>query len=429
MDSLPFDEHFQKFFIAHLLRDSDFLLNTIQDLDPDIFSNDTWKRIVRLCVEFGREFKAAPDTLAFRVLDSWKAKGLVAESLHKTVSASLDEFFAYPLQNREYLRKQYDTFLRQQKAKSLLVPFIDHLRKEEFEEAESLMKELFSFRPSSKIDLGGPLLADPTDRIIRRRTEEHTRLWTLIPELDKRIDGLRGGEIGIWQSQRSSAGKSAALQLLARSFAFQGKKSLIFTLEMGKAAYEDRLDQCIAGISRQGLTSKQRIFEKLSHMLKHGGGIWVCELPPHVTKISTLRKYADMIANVHNFHPDAVLIDYAGLLGPETPSLRGDLFATGQEVYGEWIAWMKEEKLVGWTGEQSGRGAMEQLVADQQHIGGSIAKVQMADLILSINRTGEEAERKLTRIFVEKNREGAAQYTVTINSDFNKMAFWTRSPE
>jgi replicative DNA helicase len=425
----PFDLHYQKYFIAHCLRDSDFLLNVLEDLDPNIFSNDAYKRVIRLCIDFGRDNKAAPDTLAFRYLDNLKAKGLLHENLHQVISNTIDELFTVPLQNREYLRKQYDAFLRQQKAKSILIPFMDCIKKEEFDKAEELMKDLFQYRPSQVVDLGGFLSADPTERISRRRQEESIRLWTLVPELDSRIDGLRPGELGVFQSQRSSAGKSAALQFLARSFAFQGKRVLIYTLEMSREAYEDRLDQCIAGITKGALTDRHRIQKALTHMLNQGGGIWVKHLPAELTTVGTLRKYTDMIANVHNFHPDAVIIDYADLLGPETKELRGDLYASGREVYSNLASWIQEDKLVCWTAAQSQRGAGEELVADMHHMGGSIAKAQIAHLIISLNRTQAEEQSGHTRLGIQKNREGAARYTITIPTDFERMQWWTRGSE
>ena len=161
-------------------------------------------------------------------------------------------------------------------------------------------------------------------------------------------------------------------------------------------------------------------------MFKLGGDIWIKAVLPHLTKISDLRNYTAMIKNVHGFVPEAIILDYADEIAPEENSLKADLHAAGRDVYGNFVAWLKEDQLVGWTGLQSGRGAGEELVADQHHTGGSIAKAQIADLIISINRTREEEEKGLTRLFVAKAREAKARYSVCIQSDFSKMAFWTR---
>lgn len=422
-----FDDQYVKHFTNHLLRDSDFLRRVARDVDPSLFSDDTTKRVVKLAIEFEKENHAAPGTLVFRVLDSWKEKGLINESLHKVVNLFIDELFALPLQNRHFLLEQFDGFCRKQKAKTLIVPFMEHIKRDNFEEAEALMKELFLFRPTKDQDLGRAYTADTSDRIARRNSEDENRFWTLIPELDMRVSGLRAGEVGIWLSQRSSAGKSAAMQFLTRSAAFQGKKVLIHSLEMSENAYEDRLDQCITGIGKQQLaTDGSRISKAVWNMLRHGGGVWIKSFPPGTT-ISRLREHADSLANVHGFRPDIHILDHLDHVAAENKSLSGDLYGTGKVTSSEWIAWMKEEEMVGWTGSQSNRGAAEATVADMHHASNSIAKVYDADLILSINRTQEEENEGRTTIFVVKNRDGKARYPVTIKTNFEKMAFWTRS--
>lgn len=152
------------------------------------------------------------------------------------------------------------------------------------------------------------------------------------------------------------------------------------------------------------------------------------QFPSGLTRMSDLRAHKEMLGNVHNFHPDAILLDYADLLIPERAD-PADLHSAGAEIYNQFRGWMVEDRLVGWTGLQSGRGAMEATIADQQHTGGSIAKAQIADLIISINRTAEEDKKGLTNLFIVKNREGPARYGIVIKTDFNKMSFWTRGEE
>jgi replicative DNA helicase len=118
-------------------------------------------------------------------------------------------------------------------------------------------------------------------------------------------------------------------------------------------------------------------------------------------------------------------LDYADLLAPERADAT-ELYASGADVYNHLRGWLVEDRLVGWTGLQSGRSAMEVTVADQHHTGGSIAKAQIADLIVSINRSPEEETKGYTNLFIVKNRDGPARYSIAIKTDFNRMAFWRR---
>lgn len=429
MSDIPFDARFQQAFVNFLLRDGTFLGTVAHDITPDLFGDDTLQRIVRLCLSHFEEHKAAPDTLAFQILQNWKDQGTLPESVCQSVSKVLDELFALPLQNRTFLLKEFSNFARQQMAKSQMIPYMEAVEGKNFDKAEEIMKKVFTYRPSQEIDLGRRLETDPTERIKRRLTEDPERLWTLIPEIDRRIPGLRAGELGVFQSQRSSSGKTAALQFLTRSFIFQGKKVFIAILESSEQAYEDRLDMAIAGLTKDLLTDRLKIQKSLTHMFHQGGDLWMKRFPMYTTKISDIRRHVDMLRNVHNFHPDVIINDYADLCAPETKSLAGDLHATGAEVYGHFIGWLQEENMVGWTGLQSNRGSMEATFADQLHAAGSIAKIQAAHLVLSLNRTAEEERDGKTNIFVVKARDEAARYSIVINTDFTRMAFWVRGED
>lgn len=426
MEHLNFDIHFQKHFVNHLLRDSDFLEQTIHDLKPELFSDETIQRVVRVVQNFYMDNRSAPNTLVFRKLDDWKLQNLLNEDTHKVLTSYIDDLFAMPLQNRSFLLQEFNRFLRTQMAKSTMLPFVEHVKKGEFEKAEELMRKLFTFRPSRDTDLGSRFTEDPDTRIFRRQNTDHVKTYTLIPELDVVLDGLRGGELMVWQSQRSSAGKSAALVHMARSAVFQGKKALVYVLEGTKEAWEDRLDQCIAGLTKDGLLDRSALQLHLTKMMDFGGDLWIKQFPMYRTKVSDLMKHQEMLENVHGFHPDVVIVDYADLLAPETASLRGDLHALGAEVYGNLVGWLQEKNMCGHTGLQSGRSAMEETHADQQHTGGSIAKAQIAHVIVSLNRTAEEHQKGITNLHVVKNREGAARMDISINTDFSRMQFWKR---
>lgn len=428
MEPLPFNEQYLRHFVNHCLRDSEFISQVQDGFQEDTIPNDLYKRIVRLSFSFYAEHKAAPGTLVFQLIDDLKSKGL-NEGIHKALSIAIDELFTLPLQNRKYLLDQFNSFARLQMAKSLMVPFMEDIKQNKWEDAEAKMLKLFQYKPNKATHLGTTYVEDPGERISRRLQQDTERCWTLIPEVDCRINGLKGGEIGVLMSQQSSIGKSAALVFLAKSFAFQGKKVIYFTLEESEADIEDRLDMCVAGLKTSQLTNAAEIRKSVRHMLGFKGGIEIVAFPAGATKISTLKKHTAMLANAKGFHADVVLIDYADLVGPETTALKSDMYASGEEVYTEWKGWMQEEELVGWTGMQSGRAAALAARTDMHFAGKSIAKTQIADLILGLNRTREEAEQGLTRIDVVKNRKGAARYEFTIKTDFEKMKFWVRSDD
>ncbi len=419
-----FDIRYQKCFVAFAIRDSDFLGQVARDLQPELFADSTLQRVIRLLLDFYKEHQAAPDALIFQKLDELHKQSLLGQDAFDLCNKLVDELFAIKLQNRKYILTEFGNFIKHQLFKVKLPLAVEYEKRGDFAECERVLREVFLYKPAKADDLGGFLTADASARVERRQYQDYKRLWTLIPELDAKVDGLRGGELAVMQSQRSSAGKSAALAFLARSFAFQGRKVVIYTLEMSKAAYEDRLDQTIAGLTRGQLRDDVAIRTRLTAMLRHGGNIWIAALPMNKTRVSDLRQHWNMLQSVHGYRADAILIDYADLLAPETKELRSNLYATGEEVYRELVGWLQEEDLPCWTAMQSGREAMNETHAGQQHASGSIAKMQIANLVISINRTEEETKIGKTRLHVVKARDGAAQFDIEIATDFSRQQFW-----
>lgn len=429
MEQFNFDAHFQKHYVNHLLRDTDFLSHVYPEgVARELFSDEALQRVVILVKNFYDDHKAAPGTLAFRALDDLKTKQLISDPNHRAISEMLDELFALPLQNRSYLIQQFEIFARSQRAKQIVTPFVEYVKKGDFDSVEKLLKEYISYRPSKVLDIGARYEIDPSERIARRLRWDEDRLWTLFPEVDVRVDGLLPGELFVWQSQRSSSGKSAALQNLTRNFAYQGKKTLVFVLEGSREAWEDRLDQCVAGLVKDKLTNYSAIHAALRRMSNFGGDIWIKSFPMYKAKVSDLIQATEMIGNVANFHPEVIVVDYADLLLPETDSLRGKLYEEGRDVYQNLLGWIQDDNLYCHTAMQSGRGAMDATAADQQHSSGSITKAQIAQIILSINSTPAELEQGIIRLLIVKNREGKARYEFQMHTDLSRMAF-RKDPE
>lgn len=427
-DTFLYSEKFQLVFITFCVRDSDFLSHVREFVSPELFTNEFAQRTMRLVLDFYDENLACPDSLIFHVLDDYFTKGLISDQLHATLNAFIDELFLIPLQNRKFLLAEHAKFCKGQLFKKNLLLATSHLKKGEVENAENVMKEVFSFRVSQSDANWIYYSSDPTERLKRRNREDGERFWTLIPDLDARVQGIKAGELAIWQSQRSSGGKSAALAFLARSFAFQGKKVLIATLEMSKEDYEDRLDMCCVGLTKERLFEYDTIHNRLVKMLRFGGSIVISEFPAKFTTVSHLQRFCEVMESVENFVPDVVIVDYLDLLGAEDAS-SDNSYAVGDEVTQRLKGWGKIKNYAIWSGSQSGRSAIEATRAGMQHMSGSMAKVFNADVILTINRTSTEAENNQTTIGVEKNRLGEAGFTVTINTDFSRMQFFTHAGE
>lgn len=428
MEAFSFDEHFQQNYVAFLLRDATFYHHVRQDVTPELFQSDTAKKVVRLILGWAEREDAPPGELIFTEIDNLRKLAAFDDKEINTLKVYLQRLLALDLQNRNFILTQHDRFMSHQKMMANFPKFAERVKQGRFDEARDMMTEIVTFK-SRFSEMGRFHNPDPTERILRRDEEEKERFWNFIPELDEVVDGLKRKQIGVWLSQRSSAGKTAALIHQMKSFALQRKNVLFLTLEDGREEIEDKLDMAVAGITKDNLKDREAIERRLRWLMKGNRRIHIAEFPSGLTTVNDLRKYTNFLANTENWHADAVLLDYADLLAPEDRAKTGvDLFATGDEVYTHLSGWAKEDNIAIWTAAQGTRSAITESVADQEHMGRSIAKVQIAHQIFSINRTAEEQKEGITQIYVVKNKGGRARFARTIRSDFDRMHFYCITP-
>jgi len=205
----------------------------------------------------------------------------------------------------------------------------------------------------------------------------------------------------------------------------QGKRVMVYTLEESEEDYQDRIDQRVAGLTKKQLSNEAEISRAMRTWFRFGGDVRIKQFPGGSTRLSDLKRHLEIVRNTENFYPHLIILDQAEELAPEG-QFRGDqLYAAGKEIYTNVRGWAVEEELSIWTGAHANRGGSEATVADQEHIGGSIAKVQIADIIISLNRTKKEHAEGLTTLFISKARNRPnARRTITIKSDLARQAFY-----
>ena len=425
--STPFDEHFQTHYLAFFLRDPVFFAHVYDSVTPELFGFEHGQRVAQLVLDWGATHSTPPGDLIFSEINLLREKVHIEESVIRPLKIFIQKLLDLELRNREFLLKEHDRFQSHQRLIAAFPKFKELMRRGDYDDAQNLLSDVL-LKTQAWSKLGCFYDSDPTERVRRREAEDDNKLLLLIPELDAMIEGQKPGKLCVWQSQRSSIGKTCALIHCIKASVLQKRRVLVFTLEDGREEYEDKLDQSIASITTQDLQDRQTIEAALRRLVRSGEEIHIAEFPAGTTKISDLRRYKKWLATSYNWEPDVVVLDYADLVEPET-DLKGDMFGTGNAVYTLLKGWARQESFVLWTAAQSGRGAIEEATADQEHMGGSIAKMWVSDLVLSINRTAAEAEEGMTRIYVVKNRGGPARFSRTIRTDFSTQSFWKAGQE
>lgn len=405
-----------------------FLKEVEPDLEPDHFASEHAQRIVRILKDFSAKNGAsAPGDLTYDVIDKAATKAGLSEDTVKAIKAYTANLLGLDLQNRAYLLEQWTNFLRQRKLISTAGKVLDAAKADDMDTAFKAFKEAASYQPKAQRERWdhGRYDPDPTMRSLRRANSDVEKLWTMIYPLDRANIALGRGHVGIWVSQMTGVGKSTALRHCALASVFQGYKTLVFVVgEMSRAEYEDCLDQAVAGLCRDELDFSDRLLKRIRNMLNFGGDLHIVSVPSGVHSVEDLEAMALEIENTEGFEADTVIIDYMDNLVSKAGG-QDNMFKEGLDVgvsLERWAGIGKKRYI--WTAAQGKTGAAEAPIAGIHHIGGSRGKGEKAMLVLTINRTAEEAAQNKTTINVAKSRFSASNFSFTIKSDFSRQRFY-----
>lgn len=418
-----FDDRFQRHFAAYLLRDSQLLGVCRPHLRDEHFANEIIRQLVSIIIEFYDAHKAAPGELILNFLNDMVLQKKLPEKMKALIEGICTDMLQDVLQNRDYLLNKYDEVL-QQLAFARTLPDVVQLAKQgKVMEAQDHLRSALMRTPRGTKSIGQFYTVDPTERIDRRTRAEGDILYTLMPPFDSRKLFIRRGELAILQGQRTGIGKSAMLAQIARGGAFLNLRTLIITLELSENLYLDRLDACFAGLKFEEINNAAKIRENVGRLLRKDQMVLVKKFPGYYTTLDDLTTYVRQLRETLSWYPDLILLDYADLLGvPEHQKSLG-IYERGAEIFNQLRGWMEVDQMGCWTVSQSGRNAAKEVSAKMGDTGGSRAKNEIADLVLAASRTSDEQVKGITRIGVEKNRNGASGYEFNIHTDLSRMQF------
>ena len=405
------EEHFSNIYLAHLLCDQDFFVYVFEDLKPEMFPSQLGQRLVRMITQFVQETGTTPNTLIYRELEKYHTT--LGDPTYSALKDYVDELFKIPLRDKKYLLDEHDKFCKSQLLKGMIPKLVECGRKADLDGIEDLFKKYLEFKPKGVLDPGVDFGDQVEARIERRlHREEKAKFIFGIPPLDDKNIYFHPGSLIAFQSQKTSMGKTTTLCQIARNLVLQGKNVVFYTLEETAQEIEDKMDQTIAGVTSKGLVDKTKLQLLMKTWLN--GHMRIKEWDAYHTKPSDLAQHVKMLRNYYGFNPDVVIINAADSLVPER--YKDSLYASGRDVYAFLKAWGNRDEMAMIVDMQSNRGAADKAVASTEDASGSIAKVQIATMVITINRTPAEQEQGLTTFNMAKNRHGLSGFQVTFKS-------------
>lgn len=218
-------------------------------------------------------------------------------------------------------------------------------------------------------------------------------------------------------------GKSLFLVNIGHHALTQDKTVFHFTLEMTASEVMTRYDCLVAGkpiidiINSpasviDGYIKKFTDLHPKSHLL-------LKEFPPEVLTKEMLALYIKRKIMSSGRKPDVIIVDYADLMKSSVKNTerRSDLGL----IYRQLKALAAEFSCPVWTASQINRAGYDRAESDISNLAESWEKAMIADLVLVARQTKEEFTANKLRLYVGKNRSGAARGEIPCKVSYRHM--------
>jgi len=232
--------------------------------------------------------------------------------------------------------------------------------------------------------------------------------------------GLDKGELGVVVAP-TGFGKSFFLISLGVHALKKGYKVLHVSLELSKRKLISRYESRLTEIPKLELLNEE---EKIKRVLNRAarffeGDILFAKFPTYMLTPEELRANITHIRLVKEFEPDLIIIDYADIMKPSNFRRGESSFEVGKDIYLKLRSLAEEFSIPIWTASQSVRESYSKEIVTMRDVSESIAKPQLADVVITISKSQDEKEEDRGRFFLAKVREGKANITIPFEEDFD----------
>ena len=433
-----FEADFQSKIAAFAVRDVEFFRHCGHLLQPQFFENAGEATLVKLVLEHAKKYQGVPPdatTLNKLIMDGLRDK-TISKDVGREVVVAKKILGEIALLDRGYTEDTVARFAKHQAIGLAMVKSLTHRDRGEFDKIEILMASAISIGINADAD-GYDFFARGQERADERLDmvsgkKRPTGITTGIPQMDallyhkgwgrKELSSIMGG---------AKAGKTTALINFAKAASMAKHDVLYVTLEVGKGVVSDRLEASITETLMKELTSNiHHIREKIETINKTAGRLIIHEYASGTFSPNMLRKLIDRYKSVGR-NPDGserapikfdlVVVDYADIMAPNYRT--EDAIENSKTVYIDLRAIAFDEDVAMLTATQTNRAGYVATVAKAEHVAEDFNKIRTVDLMISINKTEEEAKRNEARLYFAASRNQESGFTVLIKQNLAMMVF------
>lgn len=409
-------EEFQQKLIKCFFEDTTFFKSIEHVIDQNMFTNEHFRLIVRLLKERYEEHDVVS---TYSEIDLLLKREITEDIRLSRALGALKEIQNVELAGIDLIEDAAEKFFKQQNLTKAINKSQEIIKSGDFKSynvIEDLIKK--ALECNTREDYGWKLF-DNIEGDLREDYRE--TITTGTPELDEALyGGLGKGELGIIVAP-SGVGKTSICTGFAVAAALdksnannnKGFKVLHFYFEdtdeaIRRKYYGNLLDMDAMYLSEPDV--RPIAVEKLKEMKNDDeykqfkNNIIGERLASGETTASDIRRKIDAYI-ARGFRPDLVIIDYFECLKPEASSGFNESEWSKEGVTMRKLESICNEKKVAmWVPVQGTKGSLGADFVGLMHAGGSVSKVQIGHVIITLARPDEMKSQQRLNVFIQKLR-------------------------
>lgn len=432
-ETFSWGEDIDRKILGMIMGDRQFLLESIDLIKPEYFTNKAHRAFMREIIGYYREYKTIP------------SQAVVMMKLKQAFKDQDDRLFylmeyklcvaAYEpgIDSREFNVNLITGFAKRQAMQNAVKAVADIIKKDDFTK-ETTVDKIFKILDQAKsvdrkfVDLGQNFFRDIDDRYDRMKQEKQTVevFSTGYDKIDQALSdgGLLRGELGSVIAL-PGVGKSLWLGKAAWVNSLRGKRVLYISTEMNEDRIAARFDALYSGMDIRKVNEApdeirpvvKKAGRDLFETVGHNDLLIIKQFPPKSSNVDTYRSFL-MQLNQVGWAPDMVMLDYIGECKDYSDMKP---YESRERLVSEFRGLAVEARFAAMTAMQpnrSAREAQDKGIIDDSNLGDAFGQTRPLDAFWSINQTDQEKKMGVARVFCIKHRNGESRFLFHV--EFNK---------
>jgi len=423
------DDTFQRRLLAMILTDDYMLVQSMDKIKPEYFSNEAHVIICRILLEYFSTKKSIPKDwiLQQELSNALKDRDRTIQLHYQAELKSVYDYYVPGVDSREYLIDKVTYFAKVQAVKLAFHSSLEKMQEApEDEKTWSFVYE--KMREAMLVDRSyepGLEYFMNIDEMFRRMDDVFIgkdRFTSGFPAIDNALTGggLFAGQIGSWIGLPGT-GKSLALVKTAVQNVLLGHKVLYITLEMDELGIVQRFTSQFAKMDINNLRDmKDEIKATIEEFKKEKEDpnlLHVKQFPGGQIDVNGIRAYMAQL-ELRGWKPNVLIVDYVGEM-KDDPSVKK--YESAYRILRDLRGYGVEKGHCTFTCVQPNQTAAKLEIGqfiDESNIGTSFDQFKPLDAFWSINQQVLEKDAETGRVFVIKHRNGRSRFAFKIGFDY-----------